>query len=301
MTDPGLNDLLQRAADPLDPSSADRILAGSLRGGDRRRRRRHLAATATAGGVAVAVTGIALAATGGGTTRGEDPSIVATQPGSPTGTATSPADGATSYAPGSETVVPEGPEIPTDRGIVGDERLAAVVQDLLGADGEITDVEVEHVSTTLVGHMADATRRGRQVSFLLDGMSTTITIQRWDGYAAVGIAHPTATTEAELGQRVATTAAEACGGAYRSFPVIECTAVDGGAYEAGWPSQGDAMPDTHKELALGLYTDDGWFVHVDSYNTPGEKVGGSPLQELPPLDVDRSLAIAQSPRWFTAD
>lgn len=299
MTEPGLTDLLHRAADPLDPAGAERILTGSLRGGDRRRRRRHLAATAAAGGLAMAVAGVAVTAAGGGdTTRGEDPAIVATQPGSPA--ATAPGEGTTSYAPGSETEVPEGPEIPTDRGIVGDDRLAAVVRDLLADDGAVTDVEVAHVSTALVGHLADPTRRGRQVSLLLDGMGTTITLQRWDGYAAVGIADPTAGTEEGMGQRAATTAMEACRGAYRVFPPVACEAVAGGAWQAGWPSQGAAMPDSHKELSVALYTDDGWFVHVDSYNTSGEKAGGGPLRELPPLDVDRSLAIAQSPRWFTA-
>lgn len=299
MTDSGLTDLLQRATDPLDSASAERILAGSLREGERRRRRRHVAVTATAGLSAAAVTALGVVVAGGGdTVRGEDP--VATRPGSPTAGTTEPADGPTTYSPGSETEVPGGPEIPTDRGIVADERLVAVVQDLLAADGQVTDVEVEHVSTAVVGHLADATRRGRQVSLLLDGMNATITLQRWDGYAAVGIANPGATTEAGLGQRVATTAAEACAGAYRSFPAVACTAVAGGAYEAGWPSQGAAMPDTYKELALGLYTDDGWVVHVSSYNTAGEKAGGV-LQELPPMDVARALEIAQSPRWFTAD
>lgn len=300
MTDPDLTDLLQRAADPFDPSSTERILADGLRGGTRRRRHRHLAVTVGVGASAAAVAGLGVVLAGGGdTVRGEDP--LATQPGSPaaSATATGPSDGVTSYGPGSATEVPEGPEIPTDRGIVGDDRLAAVVQDLLGTEGTVTDIEVEHVSTAVVGHMADATRRGRRVSFLLDGMGTTITIQRWDGYAAVGVADPLATSEDGLGQRVATTAAEACGGAYRSFPAIECTAVDGGAYEAGWPSQGAGMPDTHKELAVALYTDDGWFVHVDSYNTPGEKAG-APLQALPPLVEARSLEIAQSARWFTA-
>ena len=58
------------------------------------------------------------------------------------------------------------------------------------------------------------------------------------------------------------------------------------------------MPDSSKELVVTLYTDDGWAIMVDSYNTPGEKAGG-PLQELPPLDVARALEVAQSPRWFT--
>ncbi|HVK29239.1 MAG TPA: hypothetical protein VM575_12920, partial [Nocardioides sp.] len=227
---------------------------------------------------------------------GEDP--VATQPGSPATTSTAPQDGPTSYAPGSETEVPGGPEIPTERGIVGDARLVAAVQDLLAADGAVSGAEVEHVSTGVTGHMADPTRDGRRVDVLLDGMGTSITIQRWDGYSAVGIADPAATSDADLGQRVATTAIEACGGAYRAFPPIDCRAVDGGASSSGWPSQGAGMPDSYKELVVTLYTDDGWAIMVDSYNTPGEKAGG-PLQELPPLDAARALQVAQSPRWFT--
>lgn len=299
MTDPTLTDLLHHAADPLDPLAAERILAGSVHGGDRRRRRRHLVVTAAAGGVAAAVTVGGLSAAGGGdNVRGEDPRIVATQP-DPT-TATEPADGATSYAPGSETELPGGPQIPTDRRLVGDDRLAGVVQGLLARDGAVTDLRVEHVSTAVVGHSADPTREGRRVDLLLDGMGTSITLQRWDGYAAVGIANPTARTESEVGQRVATTAVEACGGAYRVFPAVECSLVEGGAYHAGWPAQGAAMPDTHKELLVTLYTDDGWAIQVDSYNTAEEKAGGGPVRELPPLDEARSLEIAQSAAWFTA-
>lgn len=298
MTDPGLTDLLQRATDPFDPSSAERILADSLHEGVRRRRRRHLAVTATVGATAAAVAGLGVVLVGGGdTVRGEDP--VATRPGSPAATSTAPQDGPTSYAPGSETEVPGGPEVPTDRDVVGDARLVAAVQELLASSGAVTGTDVEHVSTAVTGHMADTTREGRRVDFLLDGMGTSITIQRWDGYSAVGIADPTATSEADLGQRVATTAMEACAGAYRVFPPVACTPVDGGAYEAGWPSQGAAVPDTHKELLVTLFTDDGWAIQVDSYNTPGEKAGG-PLQELPPLDAARALEIAQSARWFTA-
>ncbi len=299
MNDPALTDLLQHAADPLDPAASERILAGSLRGGDRRRRRRHLAVAAAAGGVAASVTAVGLAAAGGAdTVRGEDPGIVATQPASPT--VTEPAEDATSYAPGSETELPEGPEIPTDRDIASDARLADVVRDLLAEDGAVTDLHVEHVSTAVVGHSADPTLDGRRVDLLLDGMGTSITLQRWDGYAAVGIANPTARTEAELGQRVATTAVEACGGAYRSFPAEQCSLVEGGAYHAGWPAQGASMPDSYKELVVTLYTDDGWAIQVDAYNTAGEKVGGGPVQDLPPLDEARSLEIARDPAWFTA-
>lgn len=299
MTDPGLTDLLQTATSPWDPSSADRILTESIRAGARRRRRRHLAVTVGAGATAAVVAGVGVALAGGGdTVRGEDP--VATRPGSGADTSAARQDAPTRYSPGSETEVPGGPEIPTERDLVGDARLVAAVQDLLAADGDVTDVEVEHVSTAIVGHLADRTRDGRRVDFLLDGMSTSITLQRWDGYAAVGIADPTAPGATELGQRVATTAMEACAGSYRVFPPIDCRPVDGGASSAGWPSQGAAMPASYKELLVALYTDDGWVIQVDSYNTPGEKSADGPLQELPPLDAARQLAIAQSPRWFTA-
>ena len=287
MTDRGLTDLFQRATDRLDPASVDRILAESLGGGTRRRRRRHLAVTATVGVTAAAVTGLGVVLTGGGTTtRGEDP--LATQPAP-----------SASYAPGSETEVPGGPEIATDRAIVGDGELAAAVRDLAAGTGVVTGVEVEHVATAVVGHTADTTRDGRRIDFLLDGMGTSITIQRWDGYAAVGFANPTASDEAGLGQRVATTALEACAGAYQVFPPVTCRPVDGGAVSSGRPSQGASAPDTHKELLVTLFTDDGWAIQVDSYNTPGEKAGG-PLRELPPLTVERSLQLLQSPRWFTA-
>ncbi|QSR28865.1 hypothetical protein CFH99_24905 [Nocardioides aromaticivorans] len=294
MTDHGLTDLLQRATEPFDPSSADRIIADSIHGGARRRRRRHLAVTATAGVAAAAVAGLGVLLAGGGdTVRGEDP--LATQPGSPT---SAPADGPTSYDPGSETEVPGGPEIPTDRGIVGDARLVAAVQELLASSGTVTGAEVEHVSTGVTGHLADTTREGRRIDLLLDGMGTSITIQRWDGYSAVGVADPGPNSEEDPGQRVATTAQEACAGAYRVFPPVECTSVAGGAYEAGWPSQGAGTPDTYKELVVTLFTDDGWAIQVDTYNTPGEKAG-VPLRELPPLSAARALEIAQSPRWFT--
>ena len=123
-----------------------------------------------------------------------------------------------------------------------------------------------------------------------------MTLQRWDGIAAVGTTlavDPTGPAH----EKIATTAAEACAGAYLTYPAIECRESPAGWYSVARPSQGDAMPDEFQELALALYTPDGYAVRVTSYNTPGEKVGPA-VAEQPVLTEAESLALASSQRWF---
>ncbi|AIY16332.1 hypothetical protein GUY44_21255 [Pimelobacter simplex] len=297
MTDTELTELITRTCAGIDPASAvqDRILGDALADGRRqRRRRRRLAATGwSTAAVVLTVAGVTAAAgLLAGSGPGEGGREVAVEPttraASPTPTA------APSYAPGT------GPTVATSRRVVADGVLAGVTRDLVPDDIALTGLEVEHVPSLVTGHESDHTRNGRRISFLLDGAGTSITVARWDSYAAVGVAglgDGLTPGEEPREQRVATTAREACAGAYSVYPPTRCTEVAGGWYSAGRPSQGAAMPDTHQELLVTYFTDDGYAVIVDSYNTPAEKSGGVVAPE-PLLDEAQALAIATSPRWF---
>ena len=301
MTSTKLTDLMRQQAEELDPASSQRILNDALRGGARRRLRRHLVVGATAATVLAAIaTGTGLAMSGGPSrTDNERPDVSATSPSA-----------ATAYDPGSETEVPDGPVIKTDRKIVGDAVLLAVTRGLLPANGVVTDLDVAHIESSAPTHTADNTRNGRRASFKLDGAGASVTIQRWDGYAAVGvdldylkqIAGPDGELERFDGsppQKVATTAREACAGSYQVSPAIECHESAEGWYSVGRPSQGAATPNTYQELSVQLYTDDGYVLRVNAYNSSGEKAG--PLvAESPVLTVDESLTMARSPLWFVA-
>ena len=140
MTSTKLTDLMRRQAEELDPASSQRILNDALRGGARRRLRRHLVVGATAATVLAAITtGTGLAMSGGPSrTDNERPDVSATSPSA-----------ATAYDPGSETEVPDGPVIETDRKIVGDAVLLAVTRDLLPANGVVTDLDVAHIESPL--------------------------------------------------------------------------------------------------------------------------------------------------------
>lgn len=304
MTDPQLGDLLRQAPDDLDPASAERILGAALSDGVRRRRGRRLAvAGAGLSAAAVAAVAVTAQAVGGGPGAATQDPAVATEPPSP-----SPTMVATTYPRGSATEVPGGPEIETDRAIAGDAALLDAVRSLL-SEGELADLEVSRTQSRISGHIADHTRDGRRLSFSFDGAGVEVTIQRWDGYAAVGVADLEALVardpemvelieeghEPEL--RAATTAREACAGAYSVTPPLECTEDAAGWHRVSRPSQGAAMPDTYQELYVSLFTDDGYVVIVDSYNTPAEK-GGPPVADEPVLSVAESLAMARSDRWF---
>jgi len=300
VTDTELTELITRTCAGIDPPAADvqsRILGDALADGRRqRRRRRRLVATGwSTAAVVLAVAGVSGVAGlldgsgpgGGGPEIAVEPT---TRAASPTPTAVP------SYAPGT------GPTVATGRRVVADGVLADVTRDLVPDDIALTALEVERVPSLVIGHESDHTRNGRRISFLLDGAGTSITVVRWDSYAAVGVAglgeELTPGDEEPLEQRVATTAREACAGAYRVYPPTRCTEVAGGWYSVGRPSQGAAMPDTHQELLVTYFTDDGYAVIVDSYNTPGEKSGGVVAPE-PLLDPAQARAIATSPRWFT--
>jgi len=300
MTSTELTDLMRRESEELDPVSSQRILADALRGGARRRLRRHLTVGASAAAVvAVMAIGTGFAISNGPSGTGD----------AGTGGWAAPSTEPTK-APGSPTEVPDGPVIETDRGIVGDAALLAVTRDLLPANGVVTDLDVSHIESSDPTHAADSTRNGRRVSFKLDGAGASVTIQRWDGYAAVGwavddlkqIAGPDGALEGIEGlpPKVATTAREACGGSYQSFPLIECDESEEGWYSVGRPSQGATAPDTYQELLVQLYTHDGYVIRVDSYNTSGEKAGPL-LAESPVLTFAESLTMARSPLWFIAE
>lgn len=300
MTDPQLGDLMRRVPDELASDAADRILGAALADGVRRRRSRRLA-VAGAGLSAAAVAAIAVAGLSGADTAADEPTVVASSPTSPLPTVV-----ATAYPRGSKDVVPGGPVIDTDRAIADDDALAAAVRDLL-PEGEIDNVQVAHVESRISGHRADKTRDGRQVSLAYDGASVAVTVQRWDGYAAVGVAgiedaanlRDALSREDQLEQQVATTAREACAGAYTVSPPMRCTEDDGGWHRVARPSQGASAPDTYQELYVTFFTDDGWVITVDSYNTPAEK-SGPPVADDPVLSVEESLAMVRSDRWFVA-
>lgn len=62
----------------------------------------------------------------------------------------------------------------------------------------------------------------------------------------------------------------------------------------------DPLAEPGPGTVVTLSTDDGWAIQVDSSNTAGEKAGGGPAQEQPPLDEARTLEIARDSAWFTA-
>lgn len=301
MTDPQLGDLMRRVPDQLDADAADRILGAALSSGDRRRHGRRLAVVGT-GVSAAAVVAVAVAAAGlsGPGTAHDEPTAVASEPTAPLSSA------APTYARGSRDEVPGGPVIDTDRAIADDDALAAAVRALL-PEGEIDNVQVAHVESRVSGHRADKTRDGRQVSLAYDGASVALTVQRWDGYAAVGVAgigdadhlEDVLSRGDQLEQQVATTAREACAGAYTVSPPMQCTEDEGGWHRIARPSQGASAPDTYQELYVTFFTDDGWVITVDSYNTPAEK-SGPPVADEPVLSVEESLAMVRSDRWFVA-
>ncbi|MGN0062930.1 MAG: hypothetical protein ACI379_01710 [Nocardioides sp.] len=283
-----------RTSPTLTPAAADRILDHALVGGARRRRRRHLVtATCSLAAAAVVATGAAVATL---PTAPQERDDVATAPAA--------APEPTAYDLGSATEVPEGPVVETSRAVAGDAALDATLRALLPA-GTVEGLEVHHVESSDPSHMADKTRDGRRLDLTLDGRAVSVTIQRWDGYAAVGIdaegldAEDFQSGDLDPQQRAATTAREACGGSYQVFPAIECEQGDGGWYSVARPSQGAASPADAKELLVEFYSEDGYVVRVDSYNSAGEKLG-QPLSSATPLDVQQSLALATSARWFTA-
>jgi hypothetical protein len=295
MTDPQLGDLLRRVPDDLDPAAADRILATALVDGSRRRRTRRLG-VAGAGLSAASVVTVAVAATalGGSGATTKRPADVATDPATPL-----PSVVATTYPEGSGTEVPGGPVIETDRVLSDDAALLDAVRDLLPA-GEVGDLEITRTASLTRGHLADRTRDGRQLSLSFDGAGVSVTLQRWDRYAAVGLEDPRSGDFSDLDQMVATTAREACEGAYSVYPPMRCTEDAGGWHRVSRPSQGAAMPDSYQELYVTLFTDDGFVVTVDSYNTPAEK-GGPPVADEPVLTVAESLAMVRSDRWFVPE
>lgn len=307
MTDTQLGNLLRQVPDELDPAAADRILHGALEDGARRRRGRRLAVAgaglSTAAVVAAVAAVSALGVDGSGTST-DDPATTTTTTTSPSSPSPTGAPSPTVYPEGSRTQVPGGPVIETDRAVAEDPVLLAAARDLLPA-GVASGLDVSHTWSSDPSHMADESRDGRAVSLSLDGASVTVTIQRWDGYAAVGVGnleemrdHPEDGFHPE--QKAATTAREACAGSYQVMPPIDCTEDAGGWHRVDRPSQGAATPDTYKELFVQLYTDDGYVVTVDSYNTPAEKAG-PPVADEPVLTVAESLSLARSDRWFVAE
>ncbi|QIG42179.1 hypothetical protein G5V58_04845 [Nocardioides anomalus] len=299
MTDTELGRLLRGLPDELGPAAADRLLSEAMADGARRRRGRRLLVAAGTAGSAAAVVAVAVAVTGLTAPRAAvdpAPAVATSAPAVPVPTATP-----THYAEGSATEVPGGPVIATDRSVVDDASLRAALLDLLPAD-RVADLEVAHTWSSDPTHMADTTRNGRALTFSFAGGGASVTIQRWDGYAAVGIASPgdglASSLDGDLEQRVALTAREACQGAYRAFPPLDCTQDPGGWRSVSHPSQGADAPASHQELYVRLFTDDGYVITVDSYNTPGEKAGDVVADE-PVLSLDASLALARSEAWFT--
>lgn len=289
-TTPELTDTMRRATDDLAPGSSDRILARALVGGQRRRVRHQLTVGASSAAVLGVVATTVLLATGGSNEAHRDaPPVASAVP-----KVAAPSSTPTTYAPGSRTEVPGGPVIPTDRTIVDDASLQQVTRDLV-SHGQLTGLTVHHVTGSGVdAHLADTSTDGRAMSFRVDGAGAWIAVGRWDGYHAVGIEdvrhdHP--------GQKAATTAREACGGSYQSFPATRCTKAPEGWYVVAHPSAGGAVAGA-TELEVDLYTDDGYVVHVHSLNTAGEKQGPR-VGTGTAIDEADSLAIARSPRWFT--
>ncbi|XBB67406.1 hypothetical protein ABFU82_25410 [Nocardioides sp. WV_118_6] len=272
MTDTELTDLITRTCAGIDPPGADvqaRILGDALSDGRRRRsrHRRRVATAWTSAALVVAVTGAAgLVGVLDGSGPGEGDRDVAVEPTTHTASPTPSPTAATTYAPGT------GPVIATERRLVPDAALADVTAGLVPPGVALTGLEVEHVGSRVITLMNDTSRDGRRVSFLLDGASASVTLQRWDGYAAV--AGPARK------QRVTTTAREACQGAYRISPAPRCTQVDG-----GWLLIEPGRGDDQQELWVSYYTDDGFLVGV--------------VAPEPRLDRTQARALVTSPRWFT--
>jgi hypothetical protein len=298
---PELTELLRRQSEALDPAAGERILAQSLAGGARRRRSRQAAVTLS-GLVAAAVVATGVAAVTGGTPesapdRGPAASPSAGATGSPAPTAEP------TYDEGSATEVPGGPMIPTGRVVVDEEALGEsagyqLVDRRPGdktVSDQITRIRVHHIESSTPSHMADRTRNGRRIDVTFEDAGVSIAIQRWDGYAAVGIdpqASPAASGEIDGPQKAATTAREACAGSYRAFPPVACTEVPEGWYSVSRTGQG-----AYRELLVTLYTHDGYVVRVESRNSLAEK-SGPPVADQPVLTEAKSLDLARSPEWF---
>ncbi|NPC98404.1 hypothetical protein [Nocardioides sp. zg-DK7169] len=310
MTDQTLADLLRHAPDDLDPTTADRILGAAMTSGTRRRRGRHLA---IAGAALSSAAVLALAVSASGVVGGSDPRSPAVA-GAPDPSPAVTSEPAAAPDPGDADT--RGPVIATDRAIADDAALRAGLTDLLAGAGELSGLSVAAHETSDPSTIG-APPEGRRVGFLLDGGAASVVVQRWDGIAAVGstlaLGDPSGErrdriaaagrtpaqgdTSIAPGEMVATTAAEACAGAYQTYPAIECREAPAGWYSVARPSQGDAMPDSYRELLVSLYTPDGYVVRVDSFNTPGEKVGPV-VAEQPVLTEAESLALASSDLWF---
>ncbi|WP_166392329.1 hypothetical protein [Nocardioides ochotonae] len=292
MTDQTLADLLRHAPDDLDPTTADRILGAAMTSGTRRRRGRHLA---IAGAALSSAAVLALAVSASGVVGGSDPSSPAVA-GAPDPSPAVTSEPAATPDPGDADT--RGPVIATDRAIADDAALRAGLTDLLAGAGELSGLSVAAHETSDPSTIG-APLEGRRVGFLLDGGAASVVVQRWDGIAAVGSTLALGDPKGPAGEKVATTAAEACAGAYQTYPAIECREAPAGWYSVARPSQGDALPDSFQELTVALYTPDGYVVRVDSFNTPGEKVGPV-VAEQPVLTEAESLALASSQRWFVA-
>lgn len=297
MTTPELTDTMRRATADLYPDSAEALVRRAVVAGERRRLRNRLAVGVPSAAVLGLVATTVVLTTHGSDAPGREASVVP---------ATRPAAAPTTYAPGSRTEVPGGPVIPTDRRIVGDAALRQVARDLV-ATGTLTGLSVAHVTGSGVGsHLADTSTDGRALSFQVDGAGAWIAVGRWDGYHAVGFDDSDLQVveggldDALAGasdQKVATTAREACGGAYRVSPAIDCTRTAEGWYSVSRPNAGGEVAGA-KELWVELYTPDGWVVRVHTLNTAGEKQGPRVGDGTAISEAD-SLAIARSPLWFT--
>lgn len=298
MTAPELTETMRRATADLAPESSERILERALVAGSRQRLRHRAAVGLSAAAVlGVVATTVVLAN-----------SPRDTGPGTPVAAASKSAQpsGSPTYAPGSATEVPGGPVIPTNRTIIDDASLKQVARELVGNDS-LTGLSVQHIAGSGSSqHLADTTTDGRVLSFQLDGAAAWIGIGRWDGYHAVGFPDDFQVSSNSLadirrrptGQKVAYTAQEACGGAYRTYPAIACTESPEGWYSVTRPNAGTQVAGA-KELWVDLYTEDGWVIRVHSLNTPGEKQGPKISDETAVSQAD-SLDIARSARWFTA-
>lgn len=282
MTGSDLQQTMRTATDDLHPAAPEELLSRALVAGDRRRTRRRV-------GVGVAsVAALGLAATGIMAFAGL-PGSRSAQVGVAGQTTAQPTVSDTHTAP--LDPIAEGPSVPTQRRLVGDDALKAAVRDLL-APASAQELSVEHVVGSGVGgHMDDTTTDGRLIGFKVNGAAASIGVGRWDGYHAVG------TTQTEPAEPlVATTAEQACSGAFQQAPANVCTSTPDGWYTVGHPSAGGAAGS--KELWVDLFTEDGFVIRVHTLNTAAEKQG-DPVQDDTALTEAQSLELARSGAWFT--